>query len=225
MNKQVCYFRNKVIESLKYTYLYDLIFPMVQIIQTITWYAKNKPSSTPHLIKQKIVKSYQRKYGLKILIETGTYLGAMVNATKDDFKKIYTIELDDKLYKSAKNKFKKYQHVKVLSGDSTNVLPKLLKQINQPCLFWLDAHFSRGITAKGIKETPIMEELNSILKHKIKTHVILIDDANAFIGKKDYPKVTYLKRFILKRYRDLSVKIEYNIIIITKHQINQEEHT
>lgn len=206
---------NKVIESLKYTYLYDLVFPIVQIMQTIKWYAKSRYSSTPHLIKQKIVKSYQRKYEIPILIETGTYLGTMVNATKDTFKKIYTIELDKKLYWRAKNKFKKNNHIKVFFGDSTKVLPELLKQIRRPCLFWLDAHFSKGITAKGSKETPIINELTAILKSKIKTYVILIDDANAFTGKKDYPFLTSLKRFILENNPSLYIQVKDNIIRVT----------
>lgn len=210
----------KVIESLKYTYLYNLVFPIVQIIQTVSWYAKSKHSSIPHLIKQKIVKSYQKKYGLQILIETGTYLGTMVNATRDTFKKIYTIELDKKLYLHAKNKFKKFKFINVYPGDSTKILPNLLKKINTPCLFWLDAHFSKGITAKGIKETPIIEELNSIFKHKVKSHVILIDDANEFTGENDYPSLSYLMKIISKN-TNLKLEIKHNIIIIAPKDSDQ----
>lgn len=206
---------NKFFESLKYTYLYDLVSPIFQIIKTIDWYLKGKHTDTPHLVKQKTIKSYQEKYSTKILVETGTYLGMMVNATKDNFKKVYTIELDKKLYLHAKYKFKKFNHIKIYLGDSAKILPKLLKIIQEPSLFWLDAHYSKGLTAKGDKETPILSELTAILSHKIKNHVILIDDANAFAGKNDYPSLDELKKFILKKRPYMEFNVLHNIIRIT----------
>lgn len=206
---------NKFIESLKYTYLYDLIFPIVQIFQTLNWNLKNKHTSTPHLIKQRVVKDYQEKYKVKTLVETGTYLGAMANATKNDFSKIYTIELDKKLYGRAKNKFKKFKHINVLLGDSAKILPIIIKTIKKPILFWLDAHFSKGITARSDKETPIIEELNCILNHPIKKHVILIDDANGFKGKGDYPTLGYVRSLVKNKQPSMRVQIRYNIIRIT----------
>lgn len=190
---------------------------MAQIVHVINWYAGGKQSSTPHLIKQKIVKDYKEKYKVQILVETGTYLGTMVNATKNDFKKIYSIELDKKLYNHARNKFKNYAHIKIMPGDSAKVLPQLLKQIRRPTLFWLDAHFSKGITAKGNKETPIMEELNSIFKHKIKTHIILIDDAQVFSGKNGYPSEKFLKKYVTKKKKNLLYTVKNNIVRITPH--------
>lgn len=212
---------NKFVESLKYTYLYDIIFPMIQILQTLNWYLKRKSSFTPHLVKQLIVKSYQKKYKPQILIETGTYLGTMVNATKNNFDKIYTIELDEKLYKLAKNKFKDSKHIKVIFGDSVVSLPKLLRTIRKPSLFWLDAHYSKGITKRGSKETPVTEELNTILRSRVKNHIILIDDANEFIGKNDYPHLENLKKYISTKYPNLIFEVKYNIIRITPKDLTQ----
>jgi len=63
------------------------------------------------MIKQKIVKKYARQFNLDILIETGTYFGDMISATSRFFKEIYSIELDDLLYKMAKKKFSKFPHI------------------------------------------------------------------------------------------------------------------
>jgi hypothetical protein len=52
-------------------------------------------------------------------------------------------------------------------------------------LFWLDGHFCGGVSAHGDKGTPILEELNLILSHRVKEHVILIDDARLFNGTFD----------------------------------------
>ena len=53
-------------------------------------------------------------------------------------------------------------HVTIFQGDSATVLPKLLATIQEPCLFWLDGHYSGGITALGKSITPILDELQTI---------------------------------------------------------------
>ncbi|HCB22834.1 hypothetical protein A3H81_01610 [Candidatus Daviesbacteria bacterium RIFCSPLOWO2_02_FULL_38_18] len=212
---------NKFFEQLKYTFLYELIYPIIQILQTLDWFLKSKHKHTPQLIKQEIIKSHAKKYKLPILIETGTYLGTTVNANKNIFSRIYSIELDKKLYNRAKNKFKKFKNIEIIHGDSSVILPKMIQKITKPCLFWLDAHYSKGITTKGAKETPVWEELASILRHKIKHHVILIDDADTFIGKNDYPTIGKIKKVMLKENNYYNIEINYNIIIITPRHLSK----
>ncbi len=211
----------KFFEKLKYTFLYDLIYPVLQILQKIEWFLESNHKYTPQFIKQEIIKSHATKYKLSILIETGTYLGTTVSANKNIFSRIYSIELDRKLYERAKSKFKKFKTIQIIHGDSSVMLPKIIKKINRPCLFWLDAHYSKGITIKGIKETPVWEELTSILSHKIKRHVILIDDADAFMGKKDYPTIAKIEKIILKENNCYNMEINHNIIIITPRRLSK----
>lgn len=213
----------KVIDSLKFTFIYDLVLPFYQMFKTANWYLKSKQIDTPHLIKQETIKDYQKKYNLTFFIETGTYLGVMINAVKNNFSKIYTIEIDTKLYKKAKQKFAKYKYIKILHGDSSKILPGLLKKINKPSLFWLDAHYSKGVTAKGAKNTPVREELTAILKHKIKNHVILIDDAESFNGEnEDYPSIIFLKKYIQKSFPSLFFEVKDNIIRINPKYLSQK---
>ena len=96
----------------------------------------------------------------------------------------------------AQRKFARFAHVTILQGDSAAVLPEVLKGLSEPCLFWLDGHFSGGITAKSSVETPIFQELAAILGHPVEGHVILIDDARAFTGQDGYPTLAELKNFI-----------------------------
>jgi hypothetical protein len=53
-----------------------------------------KGGSTPHIVKQMAIAEYQQKYGYGTLIETGTYLGDMIEAQKKRFTHIISIELD-----------------------------------------------------------------------------------------------------------------------------------
>lgn len=205
----------KIIELIKYSFLYELTNPIIQHKALRDWHKRGKMPPTPHRIKQAIIKKIAYQYSIKTFIETGTYLGNMIDDVKTIFKKIYTIELDKNLYKRARNKFSKNPHVSIIFGNSATALPHILSQINKPALFWLDAHYSRGITARAEKETPIIEEISAILNHPIKKHIILIDDADCFIGKNDYPTLKYLKNFIKSQNASLTITVEYNMIIVT----------
>jgi len=201
----------KIKNFIKYTSLYASILDWKQMRN---WEKNNRYGPPPHLIKQKIIKEYARCFAIDTLIETGTYLGRMVSATRDTFKEIFSIELDNELFKRAKKKFAKYPHIHIIHGDSEKMLPEMLSSINKPCLFWLDAHYSGGVTAKGDIETPIAKELETIFKSPDRNHVILIDDAEDFVGKNDYPTIEWLKRYVLKYRPDWNFEVKDNIVRI-----------
>lgn len=112
-------------------------------------------------------------------------MGEMVEAQKLRFDKIYSIELGIDLYQKAKRRFKGNKSVTIINGDSGKVLPVLLEEISEPAIFWLDGHYSGGITAKADKECPIFEELDAIFKFNKFNHVLLIDDARCINGEND----------------------------------------
>lgn len=178
------------------------------------WSKMGRNPPPPPMFKQKIVKTYARKFSVNVFIETGTYLGEMVKASRKTFEKIYSIELDEILYRNAKLKFSKFKHISIFQGDSSKILPKILPKINQPCLFWLDAHYSKDNTAKGEIETPIIQELNHIFNISNLNHIILIDDARCFKGKNDYPTLQELKKFISEKKPNYQFIVREDIIRI-----------
>jgi len=178
------------------------------------WEKKGRPVPPPDLVKQKTVREYARKFSLDTLIETGTYLGDMVDATRDTFGRIFSIELDDALYERARKKFSKFHYISIVQGDSGEVLPVILADIEQPCLLWLDGHYSGGDTAKGRLETPILQELHYILAHDVERHVILIDDARLFTGRNNYPTIEEIQELVFTRHPDWIFEVKYDIIRI-----------
>ena len=183
--------------------------------ELINWEKSGKPVPPPHIIKQKALRNYARKYDLKILVETGTYFGHMVEAMKKDFEHIYSIELSKELYKKANKRFKGDKNVELVQGDSGIELKKLVKKIDEPALFWLDGHYSAGVTAKGEKDTPIYEELTHIFDAENKEHVIIIDDARCFGSDPAYPSIDEISDFIKSKRPDVSITIEDDSIRIT----------
>lgn len=204
---------------IKHTFAYEIIKQIRWNRDMRRWMKNGKPIPPPHLWKVKTVKEYAKKFSIHTLVETGTYLGNMVYGTRRTFGKIFSIELDRTLYEQAKKRFARFPHISIIQGDSTKQLPKILADITQPCLFWLDAHYcpnSGGTTAKGELETPIIQELHCILNHPVEGHVILIDDAREFLGQNDYPTIAQLQDLIVKRYPNWVFEVKDDIIRIHK---------
>lgn len=132
-------------------------------------------------------------------IETGTYLGAGIKNTMNNYKTVHSIELADKWYQFNIEQFKNNNNVKMYLGDSKKILPDLLSNINEPVTIFLDAHYSGGTTAFGDEETPLLFELE-ILKNRKYNDIIIIDDCR-LLGKTGmcgcgpnhpiYPAMTY----------------------------------
>lgn len=183
--------------------------------QLVRWKKNGCPLPTPHIIKQQAIFFYKKKYQVDTLIETGTYLGDMVYAQRNNFTKIYTIELSSILFKRSQKRLRKYKNIEVIHGDSGVLLSSIVQKTTNKAIFWLDGHYSGGITAIGNYESPIVLEVKSILESKIE-HIILIDDARNFNGTNDYPTITELKEIIMKsRFINSSLIIENDIIKIS----------
>jgi hypothetical protein len=176
------------------------------------WETIGSPIPPPDLVKQYIISAYQEAYNCKIFIETGTYKGSMVYAQKNRFKKIISIELSQELYENAKIRFKDDDHITILQGDSGKVLPNIMINIKEPVLFWLDSHYSGGITALGDSVCPIIEEIDAIFSFSHQNHILLIDDARDFNGTNDYPTIEELVKHVLSKNKDYKFEVKDDII-------------
>lgn len=186
------------------------------------WINDGKPMPVPHRVKQDTLRFLMEAYGLKNLVETGTFLGDMVHAMKELFHEIYTIEINPTLAENAKKRFRKYPHIQVINGDSGAILDQIMPKISAPTLFWLDGHYSGGITGKGKKETPIIEEISHIVKGPELSHVLVVDDARCFGKEADYPSLEEFKNYLHSRCTDLIINvINDSIICIPKGMVKK----
>jgi hypothetical protein len=200
--------------ALKHSFLYQVFKSRRDRKALQDWERSGRPAPPPHVIKEGVLKEYAEKFRTRVLIETGTYLGEMIDAMKDSFDRIFSIELDRALYEQATRRFDADDHISIVHGDSGESLKELLASIDEPCLFWLDGHFSGGVTAKATLETPIMREMEHILAHPLTGHVVLIDDARLFTGANDYPTVQELSDLISRRRPHWQLTLENDIIRI-----------
>lgn len=183
---------------------------------------QKEPVPPSYELKRDILNGFREKYRLKTFVETGTFFGDTVEYFKNSFEKVISIELAEDLAKKAQERFAGDANVAILQGDSGQILKQILPGIREPVLFWLDGHYSSEFfvgeqlikTARTDKDTPIEEELNTILASPLK-HVILIDDARGFTGVGDYPSVGSIQRKVRKaKGSAYQCKVENDIIRI-----------
>lgn len=132
----------------------------------------------------------------------------MVMAQKDNFQRVYSIELGIDLWQQAKQRFEADHHVEILQGDSGSVFVGLVPRLKGPAIFWLDGHYSSGATAKGEKVSPIFEELNAIFMYSTAPNVLFIDDARLFKGDGDYPSIEELKAHVLGKDQGYTMAVK-----------------
>jgi hypothetical protein len=176
------------------------------------WEQAGKPVPPPHAIKQRTIRNYQKLSGYQVLVETGTYKGDMVFAMREIFKKIYSIELSETLHKKATKRFRKYSHIDLLQGNSGLVISNVLKELTQPAIFWLDGHYSGGITASAEKHSPVIDELETLIANNSLQHIILIDDARAFTGTEGYLTIDEVREMTSSKFPGYHFSVEDDII-------------
>jgi hypothetical protein len=177
------------------------------------WILRGRPSRSPHLLKQKVVREYGARFALKTLVETGTYYGEMVAAMKGHFERVYSVEFVPELAERAQRKFARYPQVRIFCGDSLMVMPEVLALLNGPTLFWLDAGYYGWVGKQGDQQR-LSAELEMILSHPY-PHIILLDDARGLTGRDGIPSVGDVASYVESKFPQRSVEVKYDIMRIT----------
>ena len=181
------------------------------------WKLRGEPVRAPHLLKQRTVRDFARRYRLRKLVETGTYYGEMVAAMRRHVDRIYSIELDSTLARRATAKFARFPQVTILEGDSGRLILQLLATMTTPALFWLDAGYYGWAGLVG-ETGRLAAELEAILRHPVRGHVILIDDARGLDGRNGALTIDQLQRQIAAEFPDRAIEVRHDIVRITPRE-------
>lgn len=133
-----------------------------------------------------LILALQERMRSDNFIETGTYRGDTAAWAAGFFARVTTIELSSEYFAAAQRRFRDQPDVRVLSGDSSDVLGALIPTLSTPSFFWLDAHWSGLDTAGREAECPLLAEL-ALLNAASATHVVLVDDARLFCAPPSKP--------------------------------------
>jgi hypothetical protein len=190
----------------------------------LDWWSRGCPPPPPNARKRQLLYEVCADHGLSTAVETGTFLGDTTAFLSDRCSQVFTIELDPGLAERARQRFRDLSHVTVLEGDSTDLLQSVLAQLDEPALFWLDGHFSgchEGVqTARGSSDTPLVHELQALVRWKhFTSSAIVIDDAR-LLGVGDYPSLDDV-RAVVGACGDQSVSIACDSVVIQPYLVRR----
>jgi hypothetical protein len=132
----------------------------------------------------KILATILSQAPANVFVETGTFHGESLDFARTlPFERLHSVELSKELHEAATVRFADDARVVLHHGDSAEILPRILRQIEEPAVFWLDAHYCLLDSARGTKDSPLLEEIAAIAAHEAAArvaHTVLIDDHHIF---------------------------------------------
>lgn len=179
------------------------------------WKERHFAAPSPSDIKRAVLVRHSRSN--VTWVETGTFMGDTAALLAKHSKHVHTIEPDKTLHEKAATRFENDPKVNAIRGVSEEVFPQLLPTLNGAVNFWLDGHYSGGITFQGTTDCPVRDELLHIEKNmeNFEKVIVLIDDIRCFRPEvpefSDYPDLDYLVDWA--RRNSLSWSIEHDIFI------------
>jgi hypothetical protein len=132
------------------------------------------------VLPQKLAEGLRDRLHLRRAIETGTYRGRGTRLLAGVFPAVITIEVAPALARAAQQSLTGVAGVEVREGSSRDVLPELVDAA-VPTLYWLDGHWSGGVTGGAGEECPVIAEIEAIAAGH-PDDCILIDDARLFLA-------------------------------------------
>ncbi len=133
-------------------------------------------------VPPRLTRDLATALGLRAAVETGTYQGYSARVLAEIFATVHTIELSPELAATARETLRDVENVTVHQGSSTDLLGSIVRSATGPHFYWLDGHWSGGLTAGAENECPVIEEIGIIDGGEYAADsAILVDDARLFL--------------------------------------------
>lgn len=128
---------------------------------------QNQPFNGDTFIQQEFLK-LRDKYDLVNAVETGTCMGSTTLWLSDNFKNVYTVEVNPEFMRIAADKFKERENILPVIGNSPSVISRLFsKVIGNRTIFFLDAHWTNNC--------PLLAELKAIANAGLRPIIAIHD--------------------------------------------------
>lgn len=138
-----------------------------------------------------VLREYAERFGLRTGVETGIYVGhGSMMEMQDVLDTIILLDFDHLNCAAA---MQACPRATVVCGDSRWTLPTVLTRLDEPALFWLDAHLIEiDGPLTGDYPCPLLDELDAIARLARAGSVILVDDLRQ-MGENGWPTIERLR--------------------------------
>lgn len=195
---------------------------VISKIRWVFWPFLNYRQPAPPRAKRAVLARYGSH--ADTWVETGTYFGHTSRWLASLASKVVTIEPEERLANRATRRMSRLENVTVIKGFSESVLPEVISELSGSVAFWLDGHYSGGVTASGHGVTPIKQELTEIEKNfsQFSSVTVLIDDFRLFesreIKDSSYPPRAELVDWAVRN--KLAWTVEHDIFVASTRPLN-----
>jgi len=181
----------------------------------LQWGASGYRIPSPPMVKRAAIRRNAVHGGT--FVETGTFFGDTSAYACRFSTKVITLEPARELYEAAVRRFsRKRPQVELINATSEEAFPGLVPRLEGDITFWLDGHYSGGITYEGEQHTPLLRELECIGPHvgRFGRLAVLVDDIHACGTNPAYPPMSMVLDWA--RAHGLPWHIEHDILVMTK---------
>lgn len=165
----------------------------------------NPPADLSYAGKQAVLAEHFDRFPREIVVETGLYNGRGACFQFVGRARVVCLDVNPAWCLQAR-----LSGVETLAGDSRVTLPRLLRSLDRPAFFWLDAH--RVVEALEENDSPLYEELEAILAWPhADGSVVLVDDVR-MMGRPGWPSIVEVGWLLYERAAPWRATVEADIL-------------
>lgn len=139
--------------------------------------------------KRRHLRALFRERGHHTLVESGTYRGDTTAYFLPYAQRVLTVEVDGRLAERARQRFADTPKVQVVEGDALVEIPRIVGELREPALVWLDGHYSGGETGQGAEVEPALAIIKRLGGSAPAGTTIVVDDIRLFGLLPDFPRL------------------------------------
>ena len=168
-------------------------------------------------VPPQLVLAIREQFKADCFVETGTFQGVTAIWAGKNFPTVVTIEASGQLHAQAVANFSHHKNIRFLLGNSPAVLRQIVPTLPPRTIYWLDAHWSGGVTAGQENECPLLDEISAIDSPEA---FILIDDARLFLAPpplphkaEQWPDLASVMATLREKYPSRYILVSEDVII------------
>ena len=166
--------------------------------------------------KRRFLLRLFKERGHRLLVESGTFLGGTVEYFLPHARRIISVEIEPELHEAARRRFQSSPSVELLLGDAIEVIPRVLAEISEPPLLYLDGHFTGGVNkepGQAIEPAPgILERLGG-LELPSGTSIV-VDDLRLFGRGDGFPALDELTAVARRSFPGAEIYLGIDCLVI-----------
>lgn len=134
-----------------------------------------------------------REHRHEVFVESGTHLGDTVAFFVPHARRIFSVEIEPGLYAAAAERFADAPHVTLIQGNAVEWVPRIVDQLREGALVWLDGHYSGPGTGRGETNEPVAQILRRMGQLDFAVPLtIVVDDLRLFGVDPEFPTLADL---------------------------------